>query len=482
MKKILVSPFIFLMVACFSQSTETAHITISTSDMELQSVEIIQPIEQIYLWLSRKKVITPSQEGSFETYLELDNIEIVYIKAGKSLLKMVVEPGHSYHLEVQEGEVTFTGDNAEGMKLLNELPPPYIAGSDERAYKTDSTAQLLRQTVEQEKSTYSQKLEQYLKTEKIDSAFFELMRRELDYLFAGRMTKLVYGKLSVSSPNSDEWEEIWEQTLISYPLEIQPLPSTWTDYTETMLIDKSIFQELKRGTITREQLEEIIRNDEAHTYFISFIHKYLQEPFKEKLLAQYLMQSAQQNRFEKSLIFFFDEFTQTYPQSTYIPYLEPVIDKIRVYHEKIQAEYADNINFWEGEEINSIDELINQFEGQKLYIDMWATWCGPCKEEFRHNESLSKLLDTYQVEKIFISIDKPELEQKWKNDIKYFELKGTHLLANEAFKDHFIKNYSIYKGGFSIPQYLYINEAGEIVSNEAPRPSQLEELEVLLKQ
>ena len=112
---------------------------------------------------------------------------------------------------------------------------------------------------------------------------------------------------------------------------------------------------------------------------------------------------------------------------------------------------------------------------------MWATWCGPCKAEFKHNDQLGELLDKYEVEKIFVSIDRERDKQKWKDDIKYFGLKGTHILANQEFKDDFAQNYSIHPGGFAIPQYLYVNEKGEVVSSDAPRPSDSAELEALLQ-
>jgi len=81
--------------------------------------------------------------------------------------------------------------------------------------------------------------------------------------------------------------------------------------------------------------------------------------------------------------------------------------------------------------------------------------------------------------KLYISLDKKEQRKKWKQDIKYFDLSGLHLLASEEFFVDFEKNHSKYDGYVGIPQYLIIDN-GTIVTNDAPRPSKLDKLKAFL--
>ncbi len=62
--------------------------------------------------------------------------------------------------------------------------------------------------------------------------------------------------------------------------------------------------------------------------------------------------------------------------------------------------------------IDELNDMIKNREGRVLLINIWATWCVPCKEEF---PDLIKISDKYgkQIELIGISIDYPdEVESK----------------------------------------------------------------------
>lgn len=55
---------------------------------------------------------------------------------------------------------------------------------------------------------------------------------------------------------------------------------------------------------------------------------------------------------------------------------------------------------------NKLEKLIKERNGKPLFLNLWATWCAPCKEEF---PSINKLANEFQeVEFVGISIDYPE--------------------------------------------------------------------------
>lgn len=48
----------------------------------------------------------------------------------------------------------------------------------------------------------------------------------------------------------------------------------------------------------------------------------------------------------------------------------------------------------------------DQYKGKVIFINLWATWCGPCKAEMPGIQSLSEKLKDEPVEFVMLSVDK----------------------------------------------------------------------------
>ncbi|MDO4880394.1 MAG: TlpA disulfide reductase family protein [Capnocytophaga sp.] len=128
------------------------------------------------------------------------------------------------------------------------------------------------------------------------------------------------------------------------------------------------------------------------------------------------------------------------------------------------------------ENINGSKTSLADFRGKYVYMDIWATWCGPCRMEIPHLKKLEEKFHGKDIEFVSISIDDLENAQKWRDFVKEEQLTGVQLMADNAWKSEFIKQYGI-KG---IPRFILIDKEGKIINYDAPRPSQ-PETEVLLK-
>ncbi len=110
---------------------------------------------------------------------------------------------------------------------------------------------------------------------------------------------------------------------------------------------------------------------------------------------------------------------------------------------------------------------LKDFKGKYVYIDVWATWCGPCKKQIPFMKKLEKKYHGKDIVFISISIDKLKDKEAWKKMVKESEMTGIQLLADKNWKSDFIKSYNIK----SIPRFIFLDKKGNIIDADAPIPS-----------
>lgn len=110
---------------------------------------------------------------------------------------------------------------------------------------------------------------------------------------------------------------------------------------------------------------------------------------------------------------------------------------------------------------------LEDFAGKYVYVDVWATWCGPCKREI---PSLKKIEEQYKNKDLVVvsmSIDEAKDKEKWQNFVKDEDLQGVQIFAENAWKSSFVTEFEIK----SIPRFILIGPDGMVVDPDAPRPS-----------
>lgn len=169
---------------------------------------------------------------------------------------------------------------------------------------------------------------------------------------------------------------------------------------------------------------------------------------------------------------------------TLAPESEAVEILTRLEKERLMKEAsADSITleYFDGA-INSLSELssIDQIKGNYCFIDLWASWCQPCLQEHQHAKELHDLVATYpNLKQVYITIDEPKVQKRWKSLVKKFELGGLNLMAGKELQKDIIEK--IYQNKeISIPQYILLSPTGEVINANMPRPSQLQELKKAL--
>lgn len=115
------------------------------------------------------------------------------------------------------------------------------------------------------------------------------------------------------------------------------------------------------------------------------------------------------------------------------------------------------------------------FKGKVVFIEFWASWCITCKDQFDHEDDLNRFLQSKGVEHLFISVDYDLQDTRWKELIKYYNLRGSHIRANESLLRDLSRIFWQGKG-YALPLYVILNRTGYIVESDAPRPSEKRKL------
>jgi thiol-disulfide isomerase/thioredoxin len=110
---------------------------------------------------------------------------------------------------------------------------------------------------------------------------------------------------------------------------------------------------------------------------------------------------------------------------------------------------------------------MEDLKGSYAYLDIWATWRGPCIREIPYFKDLEKKYKDSNIQFVSISIDPIDDLNKWKNFVSKKNLGGIQLYAEGDWKSSIITDYAIE----GIPRFILIDPEGNIVSADAMRPS-----------
>jgi thiol-disulfide isomerase/thioredoxin len=151
-------------------------------------------------------------------------------------------------------------------------------------------------------------------------------------------------------------------------------------------------------------------------------------------------------------------FHQLYPESKFYALLIRDMAKLK------NLSKADIAPVFKGKTPNGQLISLNDFKGKVLLIDVWATWCGPCKEELPYTHKIQEYFKSNKlVQVLYISIDSQE--ERWKSYLKKNKhLDGLHINIDDS---DFRSSYKI----TGIPRYILIDRNGLIIDAFCDKPS-----------
>ena len=142
-------------------------------------------------------------------------------------------------------------------------------------------------------------------------------------------------------------------------------------------------------------------------------------------------------------------------------------DILKVKNEKYlyKASLVNQIgNQFDFKDVHNKVKRLEDYKGKYVYIDVWATWCKPCKVEYPFLKKLEEHFETKKEVQI-ISISTDRKFEQWKNHLLENNLEGVQLHSGDD--SEFVKFYDI----GALPRFIMLDKEGKIMSSDEIRPS-----------
>jgi len=399
--------------------------------------------------LDRKpvKTIQLSEDGSFSDTLVVENGYLNF-SLGREYSTFYVEKGYALTLNMDavnfDESIVYTGEGSVENNYLKEkftLNQSLGKASNMREISKLGEAAFIAK-IDSVKKVSDQFLDNaqglsptFLHLEKSIIALTSVSKLQNYERYHQHFAKLPAFKVSESFPNVTEGINMQDESLLGL----------------------SIY----KGVITNFYMSKVANKEDASGLdYLAVIEK---EVANQNILDALAYDAA------KNMITYTDDLEGYYAKFS-------KIQKNEVFNKEITESYKKLLTVAPGQvsptfvgydNIDGSKTSLEDLKGKYVYVDVWATWCGPCKAEIPSLKALEKEFHKENIEFVSISVDKAADREKWVAMVNDKELKGVQLFADKSWSSDFVQGYLI-KG---IPRFILIDPQGKIVNSNAPRPS-----------
>lgn len=486
---------IVFVLAWLASSSLHAQITISghvegTKPGAVLSVNV--PYDCYYYPQNSASILLDSG-GHFSTRLALSKPQIIFLDYEGSRVYLYAEPGKNVSLtasaQTWPKTVRFSGElgpeNTFRQQLgltLNQLGQPTWNDS-----LTDPQA-ILRALQSQQQVGLA-----FLKQQprKASRAFQQMTQADITYFSVSKLWDLIWQNGVWTQKNKSAHDrKSWRQALInayqlvnlsnplasaSYPY--QQIVAYYPRYLQHQASSKEEFLAIAERVFNKpvEQINQEMQQKGERYWAYSALQYGLQGRALERALSWFLINGIEQGDLAYQIEAYTD-FKQRFPQSPYLPdvqrYMKPYLASI----DPSATSQAGIQLLPTSARMPNLDSLLATHRGRVVYIDIWGSWCGPCRQEFAYNRALKERFKNKPVDFVYVALEHgSQPEKRWREAIGFYGLTGQHVLAGPEL-GRYLQSLYPQQDNLRFPSYILVDTSGRIMTVEANRPSQKEAL------
>ena len=247
-----------------------------------------------------------------------------------------------------------------------------------------------------------------------------------------------------------------------------PIPQVIYDRVNAMVFDDTDILEFPGfPVLVNYYIEALLMQGKAGNSFDHYIARCARtipsEKIRTRFLEVYFRQLIQENHLER-LRPLFDHAITTVNKSSMGSF-----QQIKLQIDSLTNDHPYNGNpapIFTFEDVNGKQVRLDNFKGKYVMIDIWATWCGPCKKQIPFMKEVERQLKGENIVLVSLSSDEQKDKTIWQKMVQDLQPGDINLIATQGFNDSFIQYYKLEY----IPHFMLIGPDGRMISYSCRKP------------